>query len=332
MSECVRLPFRSGNNVAMPSEFDLIRQFFTRPPRHAVLGVGDDGALIAPTAGCELVVSTDMLVEGTHFLPDTDPEALGWKTLAVNLSDMAAMGARPRWALLAAALPAPTLDWLEAFARGFFTCADAFEVDLVGGDTTRGPRAFCVTILGEAPAGQALRRSGAQAGDSIWVSGRPGRAALGLAHLQGRVVVDEPQLPACLAALHRPQPRVALGLALRGLAHAAIDVSDGLLADLGHVLDVSGCAARLSIPGLPPPGIERECFLAGGDDYELVFTASAEADAGIARLGQSLGLPLTRIGEIVAGVAGSLVLQDVNGQAIVPARHGFDHFQGEHGA
>lgn len=316
----------------MPSEFDLIRRFFTRPPRHAVLGVGDDGALLLPTAGCELVVSADMLVEGTHFLPDTDPEALGWKTLAVNLSDMAAMGAQPRWALLAAVLPAPTIDWLEAFARGFFACAAAFEVDLVGGDTTRGPRAFCVTILGEVPAGQALRRSGAQVGDSLWISGRPGRAALGLAHLQGRVVLVEPQRSACLAALHRPQPRVALGLALRGLAHAAIDVSDGLLADLGHLLAASGYAARLSIPGLPPPGIERDCFLAGGDDYELVFTASAAVDAGIARLGETLKLPLTRIGEIVAGAAGSLILHDANGLEIVPAQRGFDHFQGEHSA
>lgn len=316
----------------MPSEFDLIRRFFTRPTQHAVLGAGDDGALLAPTAGCELVVSTDMLIEGTHFLPDTDPEALGWKTLAVNLSDMAAMGALPRWALLAAVLPAPTIDWLEAFSRGFFACAAAFDVDLVGGDTTRGPRAFCVTILGEVPAGQALRRSGARIGDSIWVSGRPGRAARGLAHLQGRVALVEPNLTDCLAALHRPQPRVALGLALRALAHAAIDVSDGLLADLGHILDASGCAARLSIPDLPPPGIERDCFLAGGDDYELVFTASAESAAEVVQLGQTLGLPLARIGEIVAGAAGSLILHDANGQAIVPTRRGFDHFQGEHGA
>lgn len=330
----------------MPSEFDLIRRFFTRPARHAVLGVGDDGALLLPTAGCELVVSTDMLVEGTHFLPDTDPEALGWKTLAVNLSDMAAMGAMPRWALLAITLPGlssgtnrdsllrptPAVDWLEAFSRGFFACAAAFDVDLVGGDTTRGPRAFCVTIFGEVPAGQALRRSGARIGDSIWVSGRPGRAALGLAHLQGRVVLAEPQLSACLTALHRPQPRVALGLALRALAHAAIDVSDGLLADLGHILDASGCAARLSIPDLPPQGIARDCFLAGGDDYELVFTAPAESDAEVVRLGQTPGLPLTRIGEIVAGAAGSLILHDANGQAIVPTQRGFDHFQGEHDA
>ncbi|MCX7147969.1 MAG: thiamine-phosphate kinase, partial [Rhodocyclales bacterium] len=170
----------------MPSEFELIARYFTRGTSHTVLGVGDDAALIAPTPSRELVISTDMLVEGTHFLADTDPEALGWKTLAVNVSDMAAMGAIPRWALLAAVLPAPTPEWIEPFARGFFDCAASYGIDLIGGDTTRGPRAFCVTILGEVPAGRALRRDGAKAGDSIWISGQPGRAALGLAHLQGR--------------------------------------------------------------------------------------------------------------------------------------------------
>ncbi len=315
----------------MPSEFDLIRRFFTRPTRHTVLGVGDDAALIAPTPGHELAVSTDLLVEGTHFLADAAPQALGWKTLAVNVSDMAAMGALPRWATLAAVLPAPTIDWLDAFSRGFFACADAFDIDLVGGDTTRGPRAFCVTIFGELPAGQALRRDGARAGDAIWVSGTPGRAALGLAHLQGRTTLAEPLLAACLAALHRPQPRVALGLALRGRASAAIDVSDGLLADLGHILAASKCAARLHIPGLPPAGLARDGYLAGGDDYELVFTAPAAQDDGLARLASELGLPLTRIGEIVAAAPdtfspGSFVLCDDNGAPITPARHGYDHF------
>jgi len=227
----------------VPSEFELIARYFTRGTSHTVLGVGDDGALIAPTPGRELVVSTDMLVEGTHFLADTDAEALGWKCLAVNVSDLAAMGAQPRWATLAAVFPAPTTEWIEAFARGFFACADEFGIDLIGGDTTRGPRAFCVTIFGEVASGQALRRSGAQVGDEIWVSGQPGRAALGLAHLQGRTVLAAAQLGDCLAALHRPQPRVALGLALHGLATSAIDVSDGLLADLGHILERRPVAA-----------------------------------------------------------------------------------------
>jgi thiamine-monophosphate kinase len=310
----------------VPSEFELIARYFTRSTSHTVLGVGDDGALIAPTPGQELVVSTDLLVEGTHFLADAEPEALGWKTLAVNLSDMAAMGAQPRWALLAAVLPAPTSDWIEAFARGFFACAESHGIDLIGGDTTRGPRAFCVTILGEVPAGKALRRDGAQAGDSIWVSGKPGRAALGLAHLQGRTRLAEPALTECLAALHRPQPRIALGLALRGTASAAIDVSDGLLADLGHVLEQSKLAARLHIPNLPAAGLERDCLLAGGDDYELLFTAAAGSDSDIAALAAKLELPLTRIGELVAGPPSELVLCDDSGSVITPARRGYDHF------
>ena len=316
--------FESPDSVA--SEFELIARYFTRGTAHTVLGVGDDGALVAPSPGYELVISTDMLVEGTHFLPDTDAEDLGWKCLAVNLSDMAAMGAQPRWATLAAVLPAPTSDWIEAFARGFFACADEFGVDLIGGDTTRGPRAFCVTILGEVPAGKALRRDGANAGDSIWVSGRPGRAALGLAHLQGRFELSAPRIADCVAALHRPQPRVALGLALQGVANAAIDVSDGLLADLGHILESSKLGARLHIPGLPAVGLARDCLLAGGDDYELLFTAAAASDAGVAALGAELQLPLTRIGEIVSGPPGTLALVDALGKDITPAQRGFDHF------
>ena len=313
----------------MPSEFDLIRRFFIRPTHHTLLGAGDDGALIATTPGCELAISTDMLVEGTHFLGDTAPFDLGWKTLAVNVSDMAAMGATPRWATLAAALPAPTLDWLDAFSRGFFACAEAFNVDLIGGDTTRGPRAFCVTIMGEVPRGQALLRSGAQAGDSIWVSGIPGRAALGLAHLQGRIALTEPQLGQCLAALHRPQPRVALGLALRGLATAAIDVSDGLLADLSHILTASSCAAELHIPHLPPAGLARDGYLSGGDDYELIFTLPAEHRAAMATLAVELDLPLTCIGVITPAkpdTPGTFALHDDQGSPITPTRHGFDHF------
>lgn len=311
----------------MLSEFALIARHFKRPTRHTLLGVGDDGALIATTPGQELVVSTDMLVEGTHFLVDTNAGDLGWKTLAVNVSDMAAMGALPRWATLAAALPDADPAWIDDFARGFFACADRFGIDLVGGDTTRGPRTFCVTIFGELPAGTALRRDGAKTGDSIWVSGRPGRAALGLAHIQGRMVLAEPLLGDCLAALHRPQARVELGLALRGIATSAIDVSDGLLADLGHILEQSGQAARLRIPDLPEAGLERDCLLAGGDDYELVFTAPASCDSRIAALAAELWLPLTRIGEIIAGPSGKLRLWDDAGSDITPVRHGYEHFQ-----
>jgi thiamine-monophosphate kinase len=323
----------------MPSEFALIDRYFRRPTRHTVLGVGDDGAILRPSAGCELVVSTDMLVAGTHFLPDADPVGLGWKALAVNVSDMAAMGAQPKWALLAAALPAATESWIERFARGFFACAEAFGVDVIGGDTTKGPRNFCVTIFGEVPQGEALRRSGARPGDEIWVSGAPGRAALGLAHLQGRVALAEPALTDCLAALHRPQPRVALGLALRGLATAAIDVSDGLLADLGHILEASGVAAilRLTVPPaptfVPAAGmavdaglIWQDCYLAGGDDYELAFTAPAERHEEVLTLGKSLSLTLTCIGRVEAGPAGALNALDAAGRPVDTARRGYDHF------
>lgn len=311
----------------MPSEFALIDRYFRRPTRHTVLGVGDDGAIVRPSPGMELVISTDMLVSGTHFLPDTNPEDLGWKTLAVNVSDMAAMGAQPRWALLAAALPAATESWIEKFARGFFACADEFGIDVVGGDTTRGPRNFCVTIFGEVPVGQALLRSGAREGDDIWVSGRPGRAALGLAHLQGRVMLEEAARIECLAALQRPQPRVALGLALRGIAHAAIDVSDGLLADLGHILDESKVSAHLSIPVLPPAGLERDCLLAGGDDYELVFTTAPEKRADIEALSGQLGLVLTRIGGVRGGVSPRLTLCEPDGTPIEIDQLGYDHFR-----
>lgn len=311
----------------MPSEFELINRHFRRPTRHTVLGVGDDGAIISPSPGMELVVSTDMLVAGTHFLPDADPEALGWKTLAVNISDLAAMGAQPRWALLAAALPAATESWIERFARGFFACADEFGVDVIGGDTTKGPRNFCVTIFGEVPAGQALLRSGAKVDDEIWVSGQPGRAALGLACLQKRHELAEPLRTECLAALHRPQPRVALGLALRGLAHAVIDVSDGLLADLAHILEESQASAHLQISGLPAAGLERDCLLAGGDDYELVFTSPAARRNEVEALGRRLGLALTRIGVVQAGVSPRLTLIDAEGRPVELGALGYDHFR-----
>lgn len=314
----------------MPSEFALIDRYFRRPARHTVLGVGDDGAIVRPSAGCELVVSTDMLVAGTHFLPNVDPEDLGWKALAVNVSDMAAMGAQPRWALLAAALPAATESWIEKFAQGFFACAEAFGIDIIGGDTTKGPRNLCVTILGEVPLignqNQALLRSGAHLYEEIWVSGMPGRAALGLAHLQGRIELTEPALSVCLAAFHRPQPRVELGLALRGLASAAIDVSDGLLADLGHLLEASSLAATLQLAVLPAPGLEREAYLSGGDDYELIFTAPALYHADILTLSAKLALPLTCLGKTEAGPAGQLTVFDAAGVPVEITQRGYDHF------
>jgi thiamine-monophosphate kinase len=239
------------------TEFDLIRRYFARATPNALLGIGDDAALLKVSNDNVLVVSSDMLASGTHFFPDADPFLLGHKTLAVNLSDMAAMAATPRWATLAIALPYTDETWLERFSAGFFALAQQHGVELVGGDTTRGPLNLCVTILGEVPAQQALQRSGAQIGDEIWVSGTLGDAALALVHLQGRVALSARELAACSQALHQPQPRVSLGLALRGIASSAIDISDGLLADLGHVLDASHAAAEIDMALLPVSSVMR---------------------------------------------------------------------------
>jgi thiamine-monophosphate kinase len=274
-----------------------------------------------------------MLVSGTHFFADADSFLLGHKALAVNLSDLAAMGATPRWALLSLALPKADGQWLRRFSEGFFSLADQHRVDLVGGDTTRGPLNISVTIMGEAPRGAALRRSGAQVGDDIWVSGHLGNAALALAHLQGKVQLSEDDVASCAQALHQPQPRVALGVALRGVAHSAIDVSDGLLADLGHILERSHVAAEISLDALPVSGalgphlalpLGRHCALAGGDDYELCFTAPVARRDVVAQLGGALGLPLARIGTIVPG-SGCLVL-DKEGRKIDIGESGYDHF------
>ena len=315
------------------SEFDLIRRYFTRATPGAVLGVGDDAALLRVSNGMELAVSTDMLVSGTHFLPDADPFLLGHKTLAVNLSDMAAMGAQPRWALLSIAMPEADEAWLQQFSAGFFALAEQYGVELVGGDTTRGPLNLCVTIMGEAPQGAALRRSGAHVDDDIWVSGTLGGAALALAHLQGKVRLSDQDFSSCALALHQPVPRVALGLELRGVASGAIDISDGLLADLGHILECSGVGAEIRFDALPflpvlrphlalPLG--RHCALAGGDDYELCFTAPAGCRAEVEKISLKLGLPLARIGAIVAG-SGCMV-RAADGSAINMGESGYDHF------
>lgn len=335
------------------SEFGLIRRFFTRATPSALLGVGDDAALLQPSAGNVLAVSTDMLVSGTHFLPDADPYMLGHKTLAVNISDMAAMGALPRWATLGIALPSADEAWLEKFSAGFFALAQQHGVDLVGGDTTRGPLNLCVTIIGEVPASQALRRSGAQVGDEIWVSGTLGDAALALAHLQGRIVLDEAEYTACAPSLHQPQPRVALGLALRGIASSVIDISDGLLGDLGHILEASQVGAEIRFAAVPVSPTLRgyvigaretrtlicgqdarapandlqvqQCVLSGGDDYELCFTAPRARRAELLDIAAKLGLPLTHIGEIVAGR--ECIVHDASGNPIKLESSGYDHFR-----
>ncbi|MBI4192236.1 MAG: thiamine-phosphate kinase [Betaproteobacteria bacterium] len=319
------------------SEFELIRRYFTHRARRAVLGVGDDAALVNVRRGCELVVSTDMLLAGRHFLRDTDARELGHKALAVNLSDMAAMGATPRWATLALALPRADTRWLAAFSRGFMALARRYGVDLIGGDTTRGPLNICVQILGEVPSGMALRRDGARPGDEIWVSGALGDAALALAALQRRTRLEPAELARCAARLRRPQPRIALGLALRGVANSAIDVSDGLLADLGHILECSGVAAEIEFAALPSSTvlrryldrrIAREALLAGGDDYELCFTAPRRAREQIVRCGRRAGIAVTRIGRIRTRVRGAprLIVHAADGTALRLARGGYDHF------
>lgn len=320
----------------MAGEFDLIQRYFTRPTPGAILGPGDDCALLNPSEGQQWAVTTDMLVSGTHFFPDADPEKLGWKSLAVNLSDLAAMGARPRFAQLALSLPRADEAWVAAFAQGLFACADTYGVELTGGDTTRGPLNIAITVMGEVPPGQALRRDGAHVGDDVWVSGKPGMAALGLAQLQGRVSLKEPLGRLCQGVLHKPRPRVALGLALRGVASAAIDVSDGLLADLGHILARSGLAAEVfwtQLPHLPPEvdyPLALECQLAGGDDYELCFTAPFEQRLAIGAIAAQLELPLWRIGKCVDGEPGQALVLDQDDQPIPMLRKGYDHFAADH--
>jgi len=325
----------------MAGEFDLIDKYFVRPTPTAVLGPGDDCALVQPSPGKQLAVTTDMLVAGTHFLPDTDPRNLGWKALAVNLSDLAAMGAQPRWVTLAGALPAADEAWIALFAEGFFACAAEYGVDVIGGDTTKGPLNVCITAIGEVEPGHALRRDGAKVGDQIWVSGRPGLASLGLAHLQGKVKLPEPWPRLCVGALEKPRPRVALGLALNGIASSAIDVSDGLLADLGHIAERSGCAAAVKLVQLPHlrdltgsgesydadlRRIALECQLTGGDDYELCFTAPGTHSLAIAKISATLELPLWCIGEMVAGATGDVTVFDPDGKPVAFDSKGYEHF------
>jgi thiamine-monophosphate kinase len=289
------------------------------------MGVGDDCALVRPDAGLDLAVTTDLLVEGRHFLPGAEPRALGHKALAVNLSDLAAMGAAPRWVTLSLALPAADEAWLAAFSEGFFALAERHGVDLIGGDTTRGPQlVISVTALGEVPSGLALYRGGARAGDDIWVSGELGGAALALVH---------PEIPEAALRLHRPEPRAELGERLRGLAHAAIDVSDGLAGDLRHIAERSDLGAVVHYADIPRPAafaklddenLERDCVLSGGDDYELLFTAARERRAELEALSRELDIALTRIGSVHKGAAEVVVL-DAHKKPMA-CRGGFDHF------
>lgn len=331
-------------------EFDLIKRFFARGPApgqgvdHVALGIGDDCALLQPAPGTQLAISSDMLVEGRHFLPTVDPARLGHKALAVNLSDLAACGARPVAFTLALSIPEVNETWLDGFARGMFALADAHSCALIGGDTTRGPLNLCITVFGEVPApggkSQALLRSGARVGDDVYVSGSLGLARLALEVFRGTVSVPAELFEAARSRMEQPTPRVALGQALRGIASAAADVSDGLLGDLGHVLKASRVGAcidtSIAINLISNNGIfssnmasfssdfQLECVLAGGDDYELAFTAPATARDRVQDAARATATPVTRIGVIEA--APGLRLIDAAGQSLERRYTSFDHF------
>jgi thiamine-monophosphate kinase len=317
-------------------EFELIRRYFATltPPRDDVaLGIGDDAALLTPPRGHEVVVTTDTLIAGRHFPDDIDPQAVGWKALAVNLSDLAAMGAEPRWFTLALTLRMVDPDWLAGFAAGLGAMAREAGVALVGGDTTQGPLSITITAMGTVPAGKAIRRSGAKAGDAICVTGTLGDAALALRLLGesgGRGEAKSADLERLRARLHRPVPRVAVGAALRDLAHAAIDLSDGLAGDLSHILEASGVGAEIRAGKLPlspafkalsEPDERLELQVAGGDDYELCVCLPADA---VTKLRKRLDVPLTEIGRVVKGKALSLL--DAKGRKIAIAPFGYRHF------
>ena len=322
------------------TEFDLIERYFTRPARRAALGVGDDCALINPAPGMQLAISSDMLVEGRHFFSDVSPYSLGHKALAVNLSDLAACGAAPAGFTLALALPSIDEVWLQEFSRGLWALADRHGCELIGGDTTQGPLNICITVFGEVPHGCALLRSSAQLGDDIYVSGTLGDARLALDALQGKFELPADVLAQARLRLEQPTPRVALGTALRGIATSAIDISDGLAGDLGHILKASGVGAQVDIEAAihliaayahidwPKALFERQELLnivfSGGDDYELAFTAPQTARGAVQAAAVGTQTAVTRIGVIESEPG--LRLVDARGQLITARFNSFDHF------
>lgn len=316
-------------------EFDLIERFFKRPPRQADVGIGDDCAVWSPRAGHQLAFSADMLVEGRHFLPTVAPDRLGHKALAVNLSDLAACGATPQAFLLSLSMPRADEDWLAGFSHGLFALADAHGCELIGGDTTQGPLNIAITVMGEVPRGLSILRSGAQAGDDLYVSGHLGDARLALEAFRGTVSLPQNVFDTARQRMETPTPRVALGLALRGIAHAMADISDGLLGDLGHILKPSHVGAEIELAtALPliqtsqlwtaPPDLAMTCVLSGGDDYELVFCAPPSAAASVQAAAQASGTPVTRIGRITESPA--VILLDAQGQLVPTQFRSFDHF------
>jgi thiamine-monophosphate kinase len=331
-------------------EFDLIWRFFKAGSEsmaqtqtdQVLLGIGDDCALLQPDAAQSLAVTSDMLVEGRHFFAGANAEWLGHKALAVNLSDLAAMGAKPLGFTLALALPNANADWLAQFSQGLFRLAQQWQCPLIGGDTTQGPLTICITALGHVPTGAAIKRSGAKIGDDIWVSGTLGDARLALGALRSEWLLDPSSLENVLPRMHQPEPRIALGLQLRGIASSALDVSDGLLGDLRHILTASQVNAEVLIDQLPTSPtlaaqterLRRQCAANGGDDYELCFTAPKHKRVEIESLSTAI-LPLTRIGSITSannGTEPTLLLRDANDNLLTAAdsmllTQSFDHFK-----
>jgi thiamine-monophosphate kinase len=317
-------------------EFDLITRYFTRPAKRAVLGVGDDCALWQIQPGMQLAVSTDMLVEGRHFLSTVPPKRLGHKALAVNLSDLAASGAKPVAFTLALAMPRIDEAWLQGFSAGLLALADQYTCELVGGDTTQGPLTICITVMGEVPPGDALLRQGAQVGDDIYVSGSVGDARLALEVMRGQLSLSASDFESCRQRMEQPQPRIALGLALRGVANACIDVSDGLAGDLGHVLKASQVgavlttdwvqdSAAISVAMQSLPFARRlDMALAGGDDYELLFTAAPEQAEAVQHAANEADVSVTCIGRITTG--SGLQVLDLQGVPMSRRFASFDHF------
>lgn len=316
----------------MSSEFNLISRFFTRPTPSIPLGIGDDCALLTPKPGMQIAISCDMLVSGTHFFSDTDPKQLGHKSLAVNLSDLAAMGAKPIAFTLALSLPKADEKWLKSFSDGLFDLADQSHCPLIGGDTTRGPLNICITVFGELPLNSALRRDQAKPGDDIWISGSLGEARAALEFLQGNISLNPDLLDYALSRLQMPTPRLKLGAAIREHAHAAIDLSDGLIGDLSHILNRSQVGATINIDDLPISHIlknqsrefQMSCILSGGDDYELCFTAPTQKRNEILTVAKKTGTTVSLIGKIEKKTG--LRLVNSNGEPQLFSGKSFDHF------
>lgn len=318
----------------MNNEFDLIARYFSRTAPAGFLGVGDDCALVPIDSGHQLATSTDLLIEGRHFFSDVDPVSLGHKALAVNLSDLAAMGATPLACLLSLSLPAINHDWLAAFSSGFYALADKADCPLVGGDTTRSPDGIIinVTVLGQVRTESALRRSAAKPDDDIWLTGSLGAADIALRLLQQRLPPDPGLLAVARRALEWPQPPWQFAQGLAGLAHAALDISDGLLQDLSHILKASQCGAEIHYDRLPvddavrglDAALVQEAALAGGDVYQLCFTAPAAAAGPVSRLADAHGLKVTKVGRIVSEPG--LRVYDDSRRLLSVGQSGFDHF------